>query len=672
MSKILTQKIESHHTHEHKSVFAEFLSSNHEESASPFLTLDSRKWAKNLSLKTSIFTLVLLAIAITLNFIESTKPLSLLVQVVIFFFAGIPALLEAIEKLKKFQVNIDVLMVLAAFLSLFIHSSLEGSLLLVLFSLSHSLEHYVSDKAKSTLTDLSHRVPSLAQVVLSSGKVIEKSVKDVQVGDLIWVRAGEVVPLDGKILEGRSSLDVSHLTGEHIPIVSEEGQEAPAGAINLEAALKLQVTRTNNHSTLTKIVQLIDQANSTKPKLQSWFDRFGQRYSLFVILSSFAVAIVLPLLFHQITYFGVEGSIYRALAYFIAASPCALIMAVPIAYISAINASAKQGAILKGGIILDTLSKVRSIAFDKTGTLTSGELECLSITELDGLVVEDPHTLLSIARGLEQHAVHPIAKAIIHYADFRGIASASIKNGKALPGQGICGEVIFENQSQFVAIGHIAYIASLFEGETKEKLLHFKNDRAHLVSALKVGEKVYLFHFVDHLRPDAPRILKLLKEKLKLKTYILSGDNELSVERIAKNLTVDHYFGHLRPEDKLALVEKYSQEENLAMVGDGVNDTPALARAAVGISLGNIGSHMGSEASDVVLIKNDLSLIYKLFMRAKKTLRIVKQNVTLAALIILCISVPALFGWIPLWLAVICHEGGTVLVGLNSLRLLKS
>lgn len=668
MSKIIAQKVNS----KNGTILSEFLESGHSHTISPFLTLGSRKWAKNLSLKVSIFSLTLLAFAIAFSFFEKLTPISSLFQVVIFFLAGTPALIEAIEKLKSFKVDIHVLMVLAAFLSLFIHSSLEGALLLVLFSLSHSMEHFVSHKAKSTLNHLSKMAPSTAQVINASGKMIERSVKDVQVNELIWVRAGEVLPLDGKVIEGSSSLDVSHLTGEHAPIAISEGKDAPAGALNLEGALKLLVTRTGSHSTISRIINLICEANKAKPKLQTWFDKFGQKYSLFVIASSFLFALFLPVFIPSLTYLGVEGSVYRALAYLIAASPCALIIAVPIAYISAINSSAKLGIILKGGITLDTLAKVRSVAFDKTGTLTSGELECLAIKDLKGNSISDLDRILAIAKGLEQHALHPVAKAIIHYADYRGIPAGSVSDCKAIPGLGIQGLARYDQQTLKVAIGSLSFVASLTKGDAKATLEAYDNEPGHLMAALKIDDEIYTFQFVDHLRPDAQKVLKLLKEELNLKTYILSGDNDLSVKRIAKNLNVDQYFGQLKPEDKLKLVEKYSARENLAMVGDGINDTPALARAAVGISLGNIGTHMGSEISQVVLIKNDLSLIYKLFLKARKTLKIVKQNVILAGLIIVLISIPALFGWIPLWLAVLFHEGGTVLVGLNSLRLLKN
>jgi len=668
MSRILTKKMSL----EDKIPFREFFSSENDATISPFLTSGSRKWAENLPIRVSLFAAVLLAVSFTTSFFPGLRSLSLLLQILIYFIVGTPALIQAIKEIGEFKINIDVLMVLAAFLSIFIHSSMEGCLLLVLFAISSAMETYVTNKAKSTLNHLNEMAPQSARVVASTGKVSEKSVKDIQVDEIIFIRAGEVVPLDGMIIEGASLLNVSHLTGEHVPLTVKEGEEIAAGSINLDGTLKLKVTKTGAQSTISRIIKLICDAQGSKPKLQSWFDKFSQRYSITVILSSIVFALALPLFIKNLSYFSVEGSIYRALAYLIAASPCALIIAVPIAYISAINASAKAGIILKGGIALDTLSTIKSVAFDKTGTLTSGELECLSIENANGEEVkEDLEKILSIAKALELHAIHPVAKALINYADYRNIEACEVEACRAVPGHGIEGKAKYQGTLLPVAIGNLNYIISKMPDEKKSFLQKYKNEEGHLITAMLVGEEVYIFQFVDHLRPNTHQILKDLRENLGLKIYILSGDNDLSVERIAKNLSVDRYYGGLKPEDKLALVEKYSKEGGLAMVGDGINDTPALARASIGISLGHFGSHMATEVAEVVLIKDDLSLIHKLILKSRATTKIVRQNVFVASLIIVGVSVPALLGLIPLWLAVICHEGGTVLVALNSLRLLK-
>ncbi len=668
MSRILAQKMKV----DEGISFGEFFSSGRNATISPFLTSKSRRWAKDLSLRISIFSALLLIVAFTVSFFPSLQSLSLLLQVMIYFSVGTPALIDAVREISSFKINIDVLMVLAAFLAIFIGSSIEGCLLLVLFSISSAMENYVSMKAKSTLSRLSQIAPTSAQVLGANGKIVEKSVKDIAINEEILIRAGEVIPLDGVIVKGASSVNVSHLTGEHVPMRVQEGMEVASGAVNVEGSLTVRVTKIGSQSTISRMIQLVYQAHESRPKLQSWFDRFGQKYSIIVISLSLFFALALPLMIPQLSYFSVAGSVYRALAFLVAASPCALIIAVPIAYISSINASARQGVLLKGGASLDALAKVKAVAFDKTGTLTSGELECVCMTDLKGHLIEDQLEILSVARALEQHAIHPIADALVNLANFHKVQSCELEDSRALPGLGIEATAQLRGSKLPVAIGSISYISSKLPEAQAALLSKHDNSQGHLVSAILIGEEVFLLQFVDHLRPDVPNILKRLKKKLGLKTYILSGDNQLSVERIAKNLSVDQYFGALKPADKLRLVEGFSKQEGLAMVGDGMNDAPALARASIGISMGHLGNYMAHQVSEVVLMNNDLSLIENLIFKARKTIQIVKQNVWLASLIIVGVSIPALFGWVPLWLAVICHEGGTVLVGLNSLRLLRN
>ncbi len=667
MARILTRKMRA----DGRVSFSDFFSSGRGENISPFLTRSSKKWARNLSLKTSLFAAFLLAAAFVCSFFPLLMPFSFFLRVIIYFLVGIPSLIPALEEIRSFRINIDVLMLSAAFLSIFIHSSLEGALLLVLFSVSSAMETFVTQKAKGALNDLSKMAPTSARVLNQRGKIVEKSVKDVQPADLIYVRSGEVIPLDGEITEGSSSLDISHLTGESIPIAVREGSVVPSGAVNLEGTLRIKVTKTGSYSTVAQIIRLIYEAQSARPKLQSWFDRFGEKYSLFVILSALFFAIFLPVFYPAVSYMGPEGSIYRALAYLIAASPCALIIAVPIAYISAISSGAKEGIIVKGGMIFDTLAKITAVAFDKTGTLTSGILECVGVTLPDGEKPASLHKPLSVAYALENHAVHPLAEAIIAYAERNGITPCPVDRCKAIPGRGIEGIVLYEGRNVPVAIGNADYISGKVDAQSQKMLESFKNEKGSLLTFLWIEGEIFRFEFMDHLRVDAKGVLQNIKEKLGLNIYILSGDNEESVQRIAKDLPVDKYFGLLKPEDKPELIEKFSKREGMVMVGDGMNDTPALARASVGISMGRLGSHMAIEVSDVVLIKDDLSLIYYLILKARKTLAVVKQNVFFASFMILAVALPALYGIIPLWLAVVCHEGGTVLVGLNSLRLLK-
>lgn len=633
-------------------LFDEFFESGLEESVSPFLTPESRNWGKNVGLKSSLVSAFLLLFAFIFSFFPGQAALSNLFLLLTYFLAGIPALISSVEDIIDFEINIDVLMTLAAFLSVLIGSGKEGALLLVLFSFSGAMETAVRTKAKGAISSLKKLAPQKAYIVQPGGALVPRSVRDIVPGTLIHVKAGEVIPLDGKVVSGASSVNLVHLTGENLPLTRDVGDTVPAGGRNLEGALTLVVTHTSSDSTLARIIQLITQAQEAKPKLQRWMDALSNRYAVSIIALAFLFALTLPLFFH-IPYLGPEGSIYRALAFLIAASPCALIIAIPIAYLSAVSCCAKQGILLKGGVILDALAKCRTVAMDKTGTLTTGELVCLEM-----IVEKDYDAFLSIAYALERSAVHPIAQAITNFAESKGVPPAQITDFRSIPGYGLEGK--FEGKE--VRIGNADWLLP-----DTDRVREIK-ERGEIVTILRVGEEYALFRFRDQLREDIVPTLRKLKERWGMRLLMLTGDHEASARAIAQEAGLTEYYADLRPEDKLAYISK---EENLAMVGDGINDAPALARATVGISMGKIGSTTAIDASDIVFLQDSIDLLEWLVKKSHQVVRIVKQNVSIAAAAIVFATMPALLGWIPLWLAVVLHEGGTVLVGLNALRLLK-
>lgn len=619
-------------------LFDEFFSSGREESISPFLTPKSRKWAQNLSLKSSLSSASLFLLAFGFSFVHPA--LSYLCLSFVYFFAGVPALIASLEDLSRLEINIDVLMTTAAFVAVAIGSPLEGALLLVLFEISHSLEETVSKKAHSALHNLNHIAPKLAHVATDDGRTFEKAVREIEIGERILVKNGEIVPLDGRVVEGTSSVNLVHLTGESLPHLKTVGDTVPAGARNLESALVITVERLSSDSTLTRIIRLIREAADAKPRLERWLDQFGQKYATAIIALTFLFALTLPLAF-PLSYLGTEGSIYRALAFLIAASPCALIIATPTAYLSALSSSAKKGILLKGGVAFDALARCTKIAFDKTGTLTTGELLCTN----DDLTPEE----LRVAYGLERQVVHPIATALCKLAQERACPPAPIEHFKALPGIGV--EGLYND------------IPVALKRSATEEL------SGHVLAELWIGPTRKLLRFTDSVRTEVPTLMREL-QKLGLKPLILTGDHKTNAQRIGHQLGIREIYSELKPEDKLEKVTALSHH-GLAMVGDGINDAPALARATVGISMGKIGSATAVDASDIVLLNDDLHHLSWLFAKARHTLRIVKQNVALALSVILLATTPALLGLVPLWLAVILHEGGTVLVGLNSLRLLR-
>lgn len=654
-------------------LFDEFFELGKQDNVSPFLTASSRLWGANLTLKAAFLAASFLCIAFVLSFFPQTVPLSHLLLIFVYFLAGIPALIESIEDLASFEINIDILMTLAAFSSVMIGSAMEGALLLVLFALSGSMEDAVTSKAKRAISSLHKLAPSKAFVIDDSGTLLEKSVKDIHVGTHILVKAGEIVPLDGKVIGGASSVNLVHLTGENMPVTKVIGDTVPAGGHNLEGTLKLEVENNSADSTIAKIVQLVTQAQEAKPSLQRWFDTLSQSYAMTIIALFALFSAFLPL-FINIPYLGTEGSLYRGLAFLIAASPCALIIAIPIAYLSAISSCASHGILLKGGIALDALASCKAIAFDKTGTLTLGNLELVGIDVIGNKNTIDEKTALSVANALETNAVHPIAKAITKYCSQRNdIAKIALEDFKSIPGYGLQAVALLSKEQSLAYIGTPEYVLKNSEAENLEtlsKAITSVKNHGELVALLSIDQNLFLFRFKDIVRPQIKETIAAIKKR-GLNLIMLTGDDINNARQIAKDVGIDEFHANLKPEDKLHAISELSAKKKFAMIGDGVNDAPALARATVGICMGKVGSTSAIEAADIVLLHDNIEMLDWLLAKAYKTQNVVRQNVWLATIAIIAASLPALAGFIPLWLAVILHEGGTVLVGLNALRLLK-
>lgn len=669
--------------------FDEFFLSGMEESISPFLTDNSKKWIKNLGLKISIFSSILFIFA--LIFFNINNILSYILLSLIYFFLGVPALLNTIENLKNINININVLMTLAAIIAIFLKRPFEGALLIVLFGISNALEQTLSYKTKSAIHHLNKVSPTKAYVIQNiSDKVQlskkieeetilnfsmhEKSIKEISIGDYIFIKAGEVIPLDGIVIGGISSITLQHLTGENIPILIKKNDSVPAGATNLDGILIIKVLKTSAESTLNNIIKLIAFAQKAKPKIEKLFDKITKKYSLSIIIFSIIFALIAPLLF-SIPYFGVNGSIYRSLTFLIAASPCALIIAIPASYLSALSSSAKKGIILKGGVVFDALYKSKIIIFDKTGTLTKASFECTNIDKIGEESYPNIKEAISIAAILEKGSTHPLAKALLNLTKKEdSLENILIKNFKSIPGYGITADVKIKNNYQKAFLGLSEYIEKNLTNNQKESLKRIKEKaykKAQTISVLYINNQLFIFRFSDSIRTNAKKIISTLKEKNKLTVIMVTGDNKNSAEFVAKNLNIKKVFANLKPKDKLDIIERLSKKHSIVMVGDGINDAPSLARATIGISLGKIGSKTAIDSSDIILIKDDISSLPWIFKKAKKLRTIVFQNLIVALFIILFASFFALFGLIPLYLAVLLHEGGTLIVGLNSLRLLK-
>lgn len=656
-------------TSEISETLEEFLARGQEETHHPYLTPRSRPWGKLLTLKASLTALFSLITAYSLSFYSLT--LSNFFLVFVFFLAGTPALINTVNHLLKLKINISVLMTLAAFLSIAIGSQLEGGLLLVLFSLSEAMESMVSQKTKSAIYSLRKLTPTMANVIEKDGSILERSVKEISVGTEILVRQGELIPLDGEIIKGQSLIGLMHLTGESNPESLKEGDAVFSGSYNIDGTLYIRITRPSSESTIAKIIDMIVTAGTKKPRVQTFLDRFGEYYSTAIILIALFFALGLPL-FSSIPFIGFEGSIYRSLAFLIAASPCALIIAIPTAYLSAISACAKRGVMLKGGLSLDALAKCNTIVFDKTGTLTTGKLECISVEALGDHSITSKEAI-SVATSMEMSVKHPIASALIEYAKKQNLPIVPTQSLKPIPGRGIEGKVTINKQLYSCQIGNFDFITQSFhDQDALSQVKPKEKKKGQVVTYLKIDSSLFVFHFLDELRKGMKELIDSLHREARYQVVMLTGDHSENATHVAEMLGIDQYFFDLKPEGKLQQVEALSTDRQVAFVGDGINDAPSMARSHIGIALGEIGSAPAIDAADIVLLKDDVKEISWLIKRAQMTMRIVKENLTLALGVICFATTPALLGYIPLWLAVILHEGGTVLVGLNSLRLLRS
>lgn len=604
------------------------------------------------------------------------------------------------------KVNIHVLMALAAFASVFMGNSLEGGLLLAMFNLAHIAEEYFTSQSMVDVKELKESNPDFALVLnvdggqpprFSSMTYKKVPVHDLEVDSYILVKAGEAVPVDGEVFQGRSTVTIEHLTGEAKPLERKVGEKIPGGARNLDGMMIVKATKTWKDSTLNRIVQLTEEAQLNKPKLQRWLDEFGERYSQVVVALSLAVALIGPFVFKW-PFIGTpvsRGSVYRALGLMVAASPCALAVA-PLAYAIAISACASKGILLKGGHVLDALASCHTIAFDKTGTLTTGELRCKAIEPIHGHQVQADKSevasccvpncekeALAVAAAMEKGTTHPIGRAVVDHSVGKDLPYVSVESFESLPGRGLfatlsCIKSGSGGKPLKASLGSVEYIASLCKSEAESRIIKeavytsaYGKDFVH--AALSVNRKVTLFHFEDKPRPGVSDVVAALKDQARLRLMMLTGDHESSAWRVAKAVGINEVYCSLKPEDKLNQVKNISRDTGggLIMVGDGINDAPALAAATVGIVLAQRASATAIAVADVLLLQDNISGVPFCVAKARQTIMLVKQSVALALSCIIFASLPSVMGFLPLWLTVLLHEGGTLVVCLNSIRALN-
>jgi Cd2+/Zn2+-exporting ATPase len=593
---------------------------------------------------------------------------------VAYVLGGWYGLKGAIETLRHRAVDIDLLMIVAAVGALSIGAPFEGAMLLFLFSLSNTLQHYAIGRSRRAIKSLVEMRPDDAQV-LRDGEEVTVPIDEVAVGDVFVVRPGDKIPLDGVVTSGEGTVDQASLTGESVPVPKAPGDEVFGGTINESGSLEIEVTRQAHESAISRLIHMVERAQSEKAPTQRLIDRLEQPYVLGVFALTIA-AIGIPLaLGSEFT-----STFYRAMTLMVAASPCAVIISTPAAVLSAIASGGRQGVLFKGGEHVETAANIDAVAFDKTGTLTQGDTQLTDVSVRegagDGTLTDDD--LLAVAAAVQARSEHHLARATVNAADERSLTVPDARGFDSVAGKGVRADVEertvhIGNRSYFRTVLEDARIDGLESGLERLESLESEGKTSVLVAEER-GDGVTVLGwlaFTDTVRPGAAEMIADIRALGVEHIVMLTGDNERVAQRIADEVGIDEVQAELLPEEKVTTIEDLvDRYENVAMVGDGVNDAPALATASLGIAMGGAGTDVALETADVVLMGDDLSKIPYVLGLGRKTRRTLVVNLAIAFGAIALMVGTILLRGIPLPLAVIGHEGSTVLVSLNGLRLL--
>ena len=608
-------------------------------------------------------TLIGIITGLLLERFEASATLIVIIHMTTYFFGGFYAVRAIIAALREWSIEVDLLMVLAALGAAYIDAWTEGAILLFLFSLSNVLQNYAMGRTQRAISSLLELRPD--RVNMRRGGVLTSvPLDEVAIGDVVVVRPGDRVALDGTILQGSGSFDESSITGESMPVYKTTGDTILAGTLNQNGALDVQVTKPAAESTLARVIDMVSDAQSHKARTQSFLDRFEQVYAIGVIGAVALFIALMPTLFNV----DFVDNFYRAMTLLTVASPCALVISVPAALLSAIANAARRGVLFKGGAHLEALSQVRVVAFDKTGTLTFGRPEVADILPQPGVLPDD---LLDTIVRAEQPSEHPIARAVIDYAYRHNIARVAPEQFEAVTGMGV--RAFWDGEETLVGsvrlMEQYGYQVPSDIQDSIEQLAQSGCGTALLVN--RGGRWLGIVTVMDQERPEAADRIAALRQVGITKMVMLTGDNQQVAEAVARRTGIDEVYAGLMPGDKLQIVQQLQQRYGaVAMVGDGINDAPALAAAHTGIAMGAAGTDVALETADVVLMSDDLGAIEYAVCLSKRARRIVWQNIAFALGVVVVLVISTLSVGIPLPLGVVGHEGSTILVVLNGLRLL--
>ncbi len=591
----------------------------------------------------------------------ATETLSIAAYVVAMVVGGYYTARRGYFSLRSRTLDMNVLMSVAVIGAALIGEWAEGATVAFLYSVSNTLESYTVEKARQSIRSLMDLAPKLA-LVRRNGAEVPVPVEDIHLGDVIIVRPGERIAMDGVVTSGRSSVNQAPITGESMPAGKSVGDEVFAGTINEQGSLEVKVTKLVADTTLSRIINLVEEAQAQRAPSQAFVDRFARYYTPSVIALAFGIAFIPPLFGQPFLPW-----IYRGLALLVVACPCALVISTPVSIVSAIGNAARNGVLIKGGVYLEEAGALSVVTFDKTGTLTRGRPEVTDLIPLNGYSEEK---VLSIAAGIESRSEHPLARAIIHEARKRGVSLANASRFEAITGKGAKAEI--KGETYYIGSPRLFTEMGVDLDSVQHKLESLQGEGKTLLVLGTARNPVGLITVADRIRDTSREAVEKLRRVGIKKLVMLTGDHEATARAIATRLGLDEYRAELLPQQKVEAVKSLlAQYGKVAMVGDGINDAPALATATIGIAMGVAGTDTALETADIALMADDLAKLPHAIKLSRATLRVIKQNIAFSLITKLAAVLLVFPGWLTLTLAILADMGASLLVTLNGMRLAR-
>ncbi|KZL20279.1 heavy metal translocating P-type ATPase [Pseudovibrio sp. WM33] len=565
--------------------------------------------------------------------------------------------------LKTLRPDMNLLMLVAVAGAIGIGEWFEGATVAFLFSLSLYLESWSVGRARKAVAALMDIVPTVVRLLKPNGSEEDVPANSVKPGATFVVRGGDRIPLDGVVRKGVGSVDQAPITGESVPVMKEAGDDVYAGTINGEGSFEVEATKGADDTMLARIIRMVSEAQARRAAAEQWVEKFARVYTPAVMVLAILLATIPPLLFGAAW----MDWFYRALVLLVIACPCALVISTPVSIVAGLTSAARNGVLIKGGVFLELPARLKALAFDKTGTITNGLPTVTDVYPLSGHSVEE---LLTRAASLEARSSHPLAEAILTRAKEDGVEYQAAENVELLPGRGLSGQR--NGKSYWLGSRRFLNEKDFDIGEADAKARELEAEGKTVVAVGTDAHVCGLIALADTVRDTAEELVSQLHKAGVVKLVMLTGDNKATAERVASSVGIDEVRAELLPEDKVAAVEQLSHEyETVAMIGDGVNDAPAMARASFGIAMGAIGSDAAIETADIALMKDDLSRLPWLIHHSKRTLQIIHQNIAFAFIVKGILVVLTAMGFASLWAAILGDVGATLIVVTNALRLLK-